>query len=216
VGGVKVYTGQTRGRRTIAACNELGLGECCNRGELPPRRTSHGWFLDWGAYVDFKAGRQFDAVRWERDLRWVAYRLEAGQLQAPDFVVVPDLVGGGRASLERSLAFVDWIPPELPVRYLVVQEGMGVADVARVLHRFRGIFVGGASMDWKLATAPQWIALAHAVGLRCHIGRVGTPERLERVRALGADSVDSCLPLWTAERLQEFGRVAGVATARAA
>jgi len=111
---VTVYTEQTRSARTIALCNELALGECVNRGELPPRRTAAGWFLDCGAYSDFKAGRTFNAVRWERDLRWTAYRIEAGQIQAPDFVVVPDLVGGGAVSLERSLAFLDWIPSELP------------------------------------------------------------------------------------------------------
>jgi len=35
---VKVYTGQTRSRRAIEVCNRFGLGECVNRGELPPRR----------------------------------------------------------------------------------------------------------------------------------------------------------------------------------
>jgi len=211
VGGVsamRVYTGQTRSRRAIALCNELGLGECTNRGELPPRRTAAGWFLDCGAYADFKAGRGFDLVRWERDLRWVAYRLEFGRIQAPDFVVVPDLVGGGAASLERSLELVDWIPAELPTRYLVVQEGMTVRDVAAILDRFRGIFVGGASMDWKLSTAPQWIALAHSFGLRCHIGRIGTLSRLELARSWGADSVDSCQPLWHLGRLGAYGAAA--------
>jgi hypothetical protein len=202
---VKVYTGQTRSARTIALCNELALGECVNRGELPPRRTAAGWFLDCGAYSDFKAGRAFDVVRWERDLRWTAYRIEAGQVQAPDFVVVPDLVGGGAESLERSLAFLDWIPSELPTRYLVVQEGMTVEQVAEVLHLFGGIFVGGAAMAWKLRTAPAWIELAHARGLRCHLGRIGTVERLELARALGADSVDSCQPLWCLDRLKAFG-----------
>lgn len=214
---MKIYTGQTRSRRAIAVCAEFGLGECVNRGELPPRRTGSGWFLDCGAYADFKAGRSFNVVRWERDLRWVAYRLEAGHLRAPDFVVVPDLVGGGAASLERSLAFVEWIPPELPTRYLVVQEGMAVEQVEAVLDRFGGIFVGGASMEWKLATSPMWVALAHARGLRCHIGRIGTLARLALAQAMGADSVDSCQPLWEHDRLVAFGSTAcGMAERRAA
>jgi hypothetical protein len=205
---VKVYTGQTRSRRAIAVCNRFGLGECTNRGELPPRRTANGWFLDCGAFADFKAGRSFNGVRWSRDLRYVAYRVEAGELQAPDFVVVPDIVGGGAASLARSVAELEWMPPELPVRYLVVQEGMSVADVASVLPRFGGLFVGGAEMSWKLSTAPDWIALAHAHGRKCHIGRIGTLARLELAQKLGADSVDSCQPLWQHERLEAFGLAA--------
>jgi hypothetical protein len=205
---VRVYTGQTRSKRAIALCDRLGLGECVNRGELPPRRTASGWFLDCGAFIDWRAGRTFDVVRWERDLRYVAYRIEAGKLQAPDFVVVPDLVGEGAASLARSLELVEWVPPELPVRYLVVQEGMTPAQVAEVLPRFNGVFIGGASMEWKLGTAPAWIALAHAHSRRCHIGRIGTLARLELARRLGADSVDSCQPLWALDRLEAFGLAA--------
>jgi hypothetical protein len=63
----------------------------------------HKFFLDCGAFADFKVGRAFDGVRWDRDLRYVAYRTESGELQAPDFVVMPDIVGGGAASLARSV-----------------------------------------------------------------------------------------------------------------
>jgi len=100
---VRVYTGQTRSKRAIALCDRFGLGECTNRGELPPRRTANGYFVDCGAFVDWRAGRAFDFVRWERDLRYVAYRVEAGVLQAPDFIVMPYIVGGGAASLTRSV-----------------------------------------------------------------------------------------------------------------
>lgn len=206
---MRVYTGQTRSRRAIALCDRLGLGECTNRGEMPPRRVSHGWFLDCGAFIDWRAGRAFDFVRWERDLRYVAYRLEAGKLQAPDFIVMPDIVGGGAASLSRSVEELASVPPELPVRYLVVQEGMTTAQVAEVLPQFGGIFVGGASMAWKLGSAPAWIELAHAHGRRCHIGRIGTLARLELAQRMGADSVDSCQPLWALDRLEAFGLAAG-------
>ena len=204
---MRVYTGQTRSKRAIALCNRLGLGECTNRGELPPRRTS-SWFLDCGAFVDWRAGCAFNVARWMRDLRYVAYRVEAGVLPAPDFVVVPDIVGGGSASLARSLEMVEWVPPELPVCYLVVQEGMTLKQVAEVLSHFGGLFVGGASMEWKLGTAPDWIALAHAHGRQCHIGRIGTLARLELAQRLGADSVDSCQPLWDLDRLEAFGLAA--------
>lgn len=105
---------------------------------------------------------------------------------------------------------------ELPVRYLVVQEGMTPAQVAEVLPHFSGVFVGGASMEWKLGTAPEWIALAHAHGRRCHFGRIGTLARLEFARRLGADSVDSCQPLWALDRLEAFGLAANDAGERRA
>jgi hypothetical protein len=210
---VRVYTGQTRSKRAIAACERLGLGECVNRGELPPRRTAHGYFVDCGAFVDWRAARAFNVARWMRDLRYVAYRVEFGQLPAPDFGVVPDVVGDGAASLARSLEMVEWIPDELAARYLVVQEGMTTAQVAEALPRFAGLFVGGASMEWKLGTAPAWIELAHAHGRRCHIGRIGTLARLELARAMGADSVDSCQPLWSLDRLEAYGLAAGAAGA---
>jgi hypothetical protein len=190
---VKVYTGQTRSRRAIELCNELGLGECCNRGELPPRRTRAGWFLDCGAYADFKAGREFNVVRWERDLRWGAYRLEAKQIQAPDFVVVPDLVGSGLRSLEQSLSFVDWIPPELPMRYLVVQEGMSVRQVAAVLYRFWG----------SSPAVHRWIGSARRLhpgsGSRMSMACPATSAELERWRAWrrptsGDDGLTGALP----------------------
>ena len=85
---------------------------------------------------------------------------------------------------------------------------MTPTQVAEVLPLFGGVFVGGAEMSWKLGTAPDWIALAHAHGLRCHIGRIGTLARLELARRLGADSIDSCQPLWNLDRLEAFGLAA--------
>ncbi|HEY4178392.1 MAG TPA: hypothetical protein VGM90_16210 [Kofleriaceae bacterium] len=80
---------------------------------------------------------------------------------------------------------------------------MTVDDVVPVFERYAGIFVGGR-LDWKLATAPTWAALAHAHGLRCHVGRVGTPARVRWARAIGVDSIDSALPVRHAEHLRAF------------
>jgi NADPH:quinone reductase-like Zn-dependent oxidoreductase len=65
------------------------------------------------------------------------------------------------------------------------------------------LFVGG-SLPWKLATGERWVRFAHAHGRRCHIGRVGTPRRVAWARRIGADSIDSCLPLWSRENLDAF------------
>jgi hypothetical protein len=120
----------------------------------------------------------------------------------PDFVVVPDIVAGGLASLEWSAFWRSTVPTEFAA-YLAVQDGMTEADVAPELHRYHGIFVGG-SLAWKLATGAAWAKLARRRGLRCHIGRVGTAERVQWARAIGATSIDSALPLRANEHLEAF------------
>jgi hypothetical protein len=209
---VRVYVGGTRSEEHIQRCVEIGLGECCTRGNLPPRRTP--WIFDNGCFGDHRAGRPFAAADWYRDIRWLASTISAGELVPPDFAVMPDIVGGGLASLAASTADLAWLPEEIAVRYLVVQEGMSESDVAAVLDHFDGIFVGGAEMSWKIATAPRWVALAHAAGKRCHIGRIGTPRRLEWAASLGVDSIDSNWPLSSTERLVAFGEAARRSGAR--
>jgi len=193
---VIAYVGQTRSRSLIARLDQLGIGECVVRGELPPRRPSR-FFHDNAAYRDWRAGTAFDFTRWTRDMRWMNYR---GIV--PDFVVVPDIVAGGRASLDFSATWRDEVPDGFPA-YLAVQDGMSLADVAAQLDRYDGLFVGG-TLAWKLATAAAWVQLAHAHGKRCHVGRVGTAARVRWARAIGADSIDSCLPLRHAEHLDAF------------
>lgn len=83
----------------------------------------------------------------------------------------------------------------LPV-FLAVQDGMPEAVVEESLDGFCGIFVGGTTR-WKLDTGYGWARLAHARGIRCHVGRVGTYKRVLWAHEIGADSIDSSLPLWT-------------------
>ena len=111
----------------------------------------------------------------------------------PDFVVLPDLVSDPR-SLDLSLT---WLPviramyPGFPA-YLAVQDGMDVADVRSAVEAngIEGLFVGG-SMEWKLATMSDWCALAHGLGIGCHVGRIGPADRIRMALDCGADSIDS-------------------------
>jgi hypothetical protein len=193
----RLYVGQTRSARLIRQLAALGIGECTNRGELPARRTP--FFLDNGAFTDWQAKRAFDAVRWTRDLRWLAQRGIT-----PDFVVLPDQVAGGLDSLTMSFDWQVMVPPELATRcYLVVQDGMRVEDVEPHVDGVAGLFVGG-TLRWKLHTSETWIALAHRYGRPCHIGRVGTPDRVRWALDLGADSIDSSLPLRDEQHLAKF------------
>lgn len=200
---MRVYVGQTRSAKLIARLVALGFGECVSRGELPPRR--HPWFLDNGAFGDWRSGRTFDGEAYRQDLE------EAAALRVPpDFIVCPDIVAGGLDSLAFSLGWRDELGSALPGRrvYLVVQDGMEASHVRSVSDRFDGLFVGG-SLPWKVATGGAWVRTAHELGMPCHIGRVGTARRVRWAQRIGADSIDSCLPLWSAGHLEKFVAAVG-------
>ena len=189
-----VYIGQTRARALIARLTALGYREITQRHELPPRRQP--WAIDNGAFGDWRANRAFDAKQFRHALA------RSKDLPTPDFVVVPDRVAAGRDSLALSMEWLDECKT-YGSPYLVVQDGMTEADVRAVAPRFEGLFVGG-TLPWKIETAVAWVRLAHSIGRRCHIGRVGTPTRVRWARRIGADSIDSCLPLWSASKLDAF------------
>jgi hypothetical protein len=48
-----------------------------------------------------------------------------------------------------------------------------------------------------LASGNWWTTLAHAHDKPCHIGRISGRERVRLVKSWGADSIDSCVPLWS-------------------
>jgi hypothetical protein len=107
----------------------------------------------------------------------------------PDFVVCPDEVAKGHDSLMFSVKWIRNLPAEGRY-YLAVQDGMSLTEVELYLKWFSGLFVGG-SLDWKLATSPEWVALAHKHQKPCHIGRVGTWNRIVWAARISADSIDS-------------------------
>lgn len=201
---MKAYVGQTRAKDIIDGLRRAGIGECTVRGELPPRRAA--WFYDNGAYTDFVAERAFNVNQFMRDVRAMRARGKGkSSFEAPAFIVLPDLVARGLESLAESESWIDECADVAPL-YLAVQNGMTTADVEALIERkgqIAGIFVGGTT-EWKHATAAEWITWAHARGLQVHIGRCGTIELVRWAKAIGADSIDSCFPLWTRERLAAF------------
>lgn len=80
---------------------------------------------------------------------------------------------------------------------------MTADDVRAAFDGFDGIFVGG-TLPWKIRTGAQWVELGHELGVKCHIGRVGTAKRVRWAMRIGADSIDSSLPLWSKENLGVF------------
>jgi hypothetical protein len=198
---MKAYVGQTRSTELVALLDKAGIGECCVRGEIPPRRRD--WFYDNGAFSDFQAKRPFDAVQFMRDMRRITYWTHVPK---PAFIIVPDLVAGGLESLAFSLDWLDLAERTGAPLALAVQDGMTPADLEPIIEPFQWIFVGG-SLPWKLETSAAWTTWAHSIGRRIHVGRVGPLERVRWARSIGADSIDSSFVLWTRDRLTDFLQV---------
>ena len=158
--------------------------------------------LDNGAWTAHCRGEAFDIPAFEKALGLFA--------NDADFVVAPDIVGGGLDSLRVSK---QWIQRLLDVTRIVVvpvQEGMTPKDVAPLLSPRVGVFVGGATAAWKCGTVPQWAQIAHNHGSICHVGRVNSAKRIKICALAGADSFDGSsasryaktLPLLDAARRQ--------------
>lgn len=193
------YTGQAGGLEMRSVLSDLGVGELLQPGDFPPRLLPYA--LDNGAFRAYTRQIPWDASAFERMLT------SAGEHSVtPDFIVAPDIVAGGLESLTRSIEWFERCASVGPV-YLAVQDGMSVTRVLQVLdnHPFAGIFVGG-SKPWKVATGKFWVELAHKRDIPCHVARAGTTNAVSWARSIGADSLDSSLPLWSRPNLARFVR----------
>lgn len=204
------FVGDTRSRALldrIAApekVTRLALGQLVQRGRLDAwlREREAGrrhwrWAYDNGAFEDWKQGRPFDAQAFDADMARI---LALASRDAPSWVVLPDIVAGGKASLERSLAHLGTLWGAVPC-YLAVQEGFGPEDVAdRDAERLGGVFIGGATWAWKARAIRLWGPWARRHGLLVHVGRAGSVKRLRHCRESGyVHSADSNAPLWSRE-----------------
>jgi len=114
------------------------------------------------------------------ELRWPRERLEV--------IVVDNASGDG--SVER-------IAKEHPqVEVLALDQNRGFAAGCNAgAEVATGQYLAFLNNDAR--PDPEWIAAAKRLELRCHIGRVGTFRRVRWAMRLGADSLDSCLPLYS-------------------
>ncbi|TCK32045.1 hypothetical protein B0G84_9181 [Paraburkholderia sp. BL8N3] len=137
--------------------------------------------LDNGAWTAYQQGQPFDEASFLRAVDLVGERAE--------WIVLPDVVQGGMASLEFSLAWKERLRG-IPTKVLIaVQDGVQLEDVAHELSPAVGIFIGG-STEWKEATAGTWGSLARRRNCHLHVGRVNTVRRIKICAASGANSID--------------------------
>lgn len=195
-----ILVGDTRSRKLVAVLARFGWGRIFIKARPTPY---HGepWGFDNGAFGDWRRGDTFDGDAYLRRLD------TARRVGTPAIAVCPDIVGD-RASFEFSLRWrerLESIAPDWPW-YFVTQDGLEARDIVPHMHSFAGLFLGGTNQHKR--TAEVWAAVARRAGKRFHYGRAGTMRKLRHAVSVGADSLDSALPLWTAARFASF--VAGV------
>lgn len=173
------YASRTGTKRNLDALRRAGWRLLVSaKGDHRPEGFRYA--IDNGAWTAHTRGQPFD----EAAFALVVEKLGHGA----DWIVAPDIVGGGLDSLRMSLSWLDRLLPIAPV-LLAVQDGMVPHDVRGVLSSRLGIFVGG-STDWKLRTVEQWGKLGACVGCHVHVGRVNTVRRVFQCRDAGATSFD--------------------------
>lgn len=184
---MKLYTA-TGTRSTREECNALNVGLLLNGHWYDPDKWPY-FAIDNGAYSYYSRGIVYDPNPFLRMCN-KCWNLEL----VPDFVVIPDIVGGGRDSLNFSESWYFELNRRYPgwKFYLAVQDGMD-ADMVKsspIFPYIAGIFVGG-STDWKLTTMGDWTEFAHKYGLKSHVGRIGPIQRMIHAHELEVDSIDS-------------------------
>jgi len=144
-------------------------------------KTDIPYALDNGAWEAYQSKQPFR----EADFM----RLVETYWEKADFIIAPDIVQGGLASLELSLSWLPRLPRE-KLCLLSVQDDMTAEDLAPYLKPERtGLFLGG-STEWKLATGTYWGEVARKHGVHYHVGRVNTYRRVIWCRGIGANSFD--------------------------
>lgn len=219
----KLYIGSPTGKKRDATYeNKWSTMETANMLRITQiEAQEYGFGFDNGIFAEFKKGRPFNETNFKNKLQ----KLEKKRM-FPDFIVVPDIVGGGLESLAYSVNYLpklDFCP--FP-KYLVVQDGMTIDDVEPYLCKYKnnegvefdGIFVGGKpnfngfgkpkakEVEWKIKTMESWTRLAHKYDKRCHIGRTSSIKRLKFAKSIGADSCDTSIVNFDPKEFFKFER----------
>ncbi|WP_236078652.1 hypothetical protein [Paraburkholderia domus] len=178
------YASRTGTRRNLEALADADWRLLVSaKGEHRPEGMRYA--IDNGAWTAYQRGEPFD----ESAFLAVIEKLGEGA----DWIVLPDIVQGGLASLEYSLRWKERLRGMPSQLLIAVQDGMQLDDVARFLSPVVGIFIGG-STAWKEATAEAWGLLARRRNCHLHVGRVNSARRIRICAAAGADSFDGSGP----------------------
>jgi hypothetical protein len=178
---VIAYASRTATRRNLEALKRHGWRLLISASSHDWRTDGFRYAIDNGAWTAHQGGTPWDEAAFVEAL--------ARHGGSADWVVLPDIVAGGAASLAQSLHWRDLVLGLTPRALLAVQDGMTPEDVRPHLGPRVGIFVGG-STEWKLQTLAQWSHLGREAGTWVHVGRVNTARRIKLCIRVGATSFD--------------------------
>lgn len=179
VGALILYASRTGTRRNLEELRKFGWRLLVSAAGVW-RHEGFRYALDNGAWSAFQKGQRFDGDKFLRCCDVLG--AEA------DWIVLPDIVGGGLASLEMSLAWAERVAVYGAPLLLPVQDNMCCFDVLPATARF-GLFLGGTT-EWKEDTMQMWGDIARRRGCYYHVARVNTARRMRLALTAGAASVD--------------------------
>ncbi|WP_152422739.1 hypothetical protein [Natrialba taiwanensis] len=140
---------------------------------------------DNGAY-----GGHFDGDVWVSTLERALTEMPT----EPDFVVLPDVPGDAKATIETHREWLYDRPLCLGagevMRYWVLQPGLPIGEQFDAVEGCQGVFVGG-SKRWLRAHGEQIVAEARERDLRAHVGNPGGKNGLVWAYRTGFDSCDT-------------------------
>lgn len=178
---LRPYASRTGTKTTLANMRKMGWSILVSASGVLRTESFEHWAVDNGAWSAYLQGKSFDEDAFSRAIDKVG--------EGADWVVLPDIVAGGMASLDLSLKWLDRLRG-FPERALIaVQDGITVDDVRDYLGPMVGLFIGG-STPWKLATLDAWAALSRRKGCYLHVGRVNSLKRINACAQVGANSFD--------------------------
>ena len=195
------YASRTGTRKNLKALRDAGWRLLVSAASCL-RSEGFQFALDNGAWSAFQKGQPFDERAFSKAL------LKLGG--EADWVVVPDIVMGGQASLDLSLRWLPLVKEATARSLIAVQDGFSLADIEPLLGPTVGVFVGG-STEWKEQTMSDWAKLCVSKQAWCHVGRVNSRRRINLCLSAGANSFDGTsasrfaktVPLLDAARRQQ-------------
>ena len=179
---LRPYASRTGTKTTLENMRKLGWSILVSAAGVLRTEGFKTWSLDNGAWSAFQQGKSFDEDAFSRAIDKVG--------EGSQWVVLPDIVAGGIASLDLSLKWLQQLQTGCPFRLLIaVQDGIEPDDVREYLGPMVGLFIGG-STEYKLLTMAAWGQLARRRNCYMHVGRVNTLRRISACAQAGADSFD--------------------------
>lgn len=156
-------------------------------GWTPQKMTAHDgpYFLDNGAFSG-----KFNGDLWVNTLDEALTEMPT----EPDFVVLPDVPGDAKATIEKHRHWLYERPLPLGagevMRYWVIQPGLPIEEQFDAIEGCQGVFFAG-SKRWLRAHGDEVVSQAQERGLRAHVGKPSGADGLVWAYRTGFDSADT-------------------------